>query len=235
MGNSYDNDDQNQQQANGGLLVLLGMMFWSMVGGQEAEPAAPPRPKAGAEIKPSPTPASAPRTLMPPTPVALAPASGPAGLVPRFTPFHMGLASTAARFGHTMPDVPAEVEPLLSDPDEWVAFLELSQHPRVMADLGPGARPAGFMPALNANEPAGGRDAMRADNEALRREAGLEASPGLPAGAGAHVHNAGGRVRRSGSASPVGDDVAAVSLPRAAVRADLEGPIEQLAVRCVEL
>jgi len=55
MGNSYDNNNQDQQQSNGGILALFGFItFWSMAGGHGAEPAVRPRPSPGGEIKPPP-------------------------------------------------------------------------------------------------------------------------------------------------------------------------------------
>ena len=98
------------------------------------------------------------------------------------------------------------------------------------------ARPASRSPGEPLTDIQATRlnEALRAGNEALRREFGLEGIPGLPAGAGAHLHNAGGRVRRSGSASSVGGDAATASLPRAAVRADLDERAEWLAVRCMK-
>ena len=55
MGNSYDNNNQDQQQSNGGILALFGfIMFWSMAGGHGAEPAVRPRPSPGGEIRPPP-------------------------------------------------------------------------------------------------------------------------------------------------------------------------------------
>jgi len=55
MGNSYDNDSQDQQQSNSGILALFGFItFWSMAGGHGAEPAVRPRPSPGGEIKPPP-------------------------------------------------------------------------------------------------------------------------------------------------------------------------------------
>jgi len=100
-------------------------------------------------------------------------------------------AETVETDWRRMPDVPPEVEPLLLDHGEWAAFPGMSRRFSAAPAGRTGAPPANFTPALNADELTGVNEALRAGNGALRREFGLEATPGLPAGAGAHVHNAG--------------------------------------------
>jgi len=230
MGSSSDDEDQDQQQSSFVPLALFGFMFWSMAGSSHgAEPTARPRPRSGGGIKP--LPARTPTALKPPTSVAPLRDSSLARPVAHSMPDRERRAESWASDWRWLPGAPPEVR-ALSDPDEWAAFKELRAHPFITRGVRTGAPPANFTPALNADELADVNEALRAGNEALRREFGLEGIPGLPAGAGAHVHNAGGRVRRSGSASSVGGDAATASLPRAAVRADLDERAEWLAVRC---
>jgi len=234
MGSSSDDEDQDQQPSNFGPLALFGFMFWSMTGSSHgAEPTARPRLRSGGEIKPLPAPT--PMALKPPTPVASLRDSGQTRQIARSTQDRQRRAAAGASDWRRMPDVPPEVESLLLDPGEWAAFPGMSRRFSAAPAGRTGALPANFTPALNADELAGVNEALRAGNEALRREFGLEATPGLPAGAGAHVDNAGSRVRRSGSASSVGGDAAAASLPRSAVRAGVDERVERLAMRCVEL
>ena len=228
MGSSNDDEDQDQQPSNFGPLALFGFMFWSMAGSSHgAEPTARPRPRPGGELKSLPL---APPTSLEGRRKGPAPGDihdalpedtrGPArGLFSRWRPaaFRRRAPASATSARQRAQGGDDEVTRLGWE-DEWITQKEVDYH------LGlAGKKPAGYRGGVGE---AGG-------SVAPWRSASLERvladTPRTPR-PGAGLADA-GRTSRLGSASPVGGEVNASSLPRSAVRADMDKHLEELAVR----
>jgi len=223
-----ENSDDNKDQANSGLPALFGLLLGSVAaGGLGAGLIALLSPGSGSELEPWP--------LVPLNPLQehqKGPAlgdthdalredtKGPArGLFSRWRPAAFGRRAPASATSalQRAQDGDDEVTRLGWE-DEWITQKEIDHH------LGlAGKKSAGYWGGVGE---AGG-SAMPWRSASLERVLADTPRTSRP---GVGLADA-GRTSRLGSASPVGGEVSASSLPRSAVRADMDKHLEDLAVR----